>query len=140
MFRVPARFLEGGWDAFLVKVLIATVHVQNLRGQWNLFSICCGIERVGAFEGLAAGQIRKKWRELALNGFLPAVRQDTAYKRRMKERASDLTLVESGIHMCRALPDFLTLKSAIRALSQLVEREETEEFQKARKQRKRGVP
>lgn len=113
---------------------------QSVRGQWNLFTVCCQVERKGVFSGFAAANLRKKWRELAQNGFQLVVRLVSAYKRRMKERASDLTLVESGVHMCRALPDSVTMKSAIRDLSRLVELGETAISKKLKVQKKQTCP
>jgi hypothetical protein len=140
-FRVPRGFLGKGWDTTLVKVLVTLVHSRSVRGQWNLFTmICCKAEREGPFVGFAAAKLREKWRELAENGFQPVVQLTTAYKRRMKARASDLTLVESGIHMCRALPDAVTMKLAIRVLGHLVDSDRTEASSKMRAQKKGTCP
>jgi hypothetical protein len=123
-----------------MKGLVAVVHSYSERGQWNLFTVSCLAEREGLFADFAAAELRKKWRELAQGGFKHVVRLVTAYKRQMKERASDLTLVESGIRMCRALPDSVTMSSAVKDLSRLVELEGTEALEKLKAQKKRSCP
>jgi hypothetical protein len=137
---VPVASCRGGWSEKLVVLLLAAVYAFQKRGIFNTVRICDMCEEVGAFEGIGAPAIRRKWRELLEQRVEAALKLQAKYRWALesKERAS--TVVGEGVNINRRLPDGMNMRAVIAILEEIMGGGESDVQRRRRQAAKSACP